>query len=1076
MVNRMKFENVKKLDDLYKFLKYREFVIQKHNKYLMQIDRSHFLQIKIVDTLNSEIASKEHRLFRKQFRDIPFQLLIDKNFQRFVFHRDYGTPIRFTYNRSKGYAKDTEKSILKKINKLCFEDSDFNTSINSLFDVKEIVQKFYLEYKSIKSDLARAIKGYDGDHLFYAQIILDRVIFIYFLQSKGLIDNNYLAKLYFRKEKIENYYKQYLIPLFFDLLNSEKHSKELVDKFGTIPYLNGGLFAPKEMEVSRTKISIANDVWKTIFSLLNSYEWVIEEEKGDSTTLTPSIIGYIYEKSVIALTQKETGSYYTPEEITNYISKNTIHPYITDRVNKEFNESYDDIWENLLEKEEHLKEEIDHIQFIYFDVLKKIKICDNACGSGAFLIAAQQILLELNRKCIDKLKEHTLFVDELQILNKHFNWNYYIKRNIITKNLFGVDIQKGAIEIAKLRLWLSMVSEMDISIENIEPLPNIDYNIISGDSLIGYINLPKGWGHSILSDPKIIAGLLREREALIAKYREAKSYDKAIELKVEISKINDQIKTELNTQLDNEIHKKKIIDSDLKDDYFHWGFEFFNIFSNDDPEEIGFDLVIGNPPWNAVKPVEKEFFSDYDSRLTKYGVDKQEARSIIRTLLKNKKIEKKWLKYKRKIAFQIDYYKKIGTYNYQIDFINNRRMGGDYNYYKLFLERSYQLIKPNGFLGYIIPSGFHTDAGTKGLRRLFFDKGQIRSLCGFENKKGIFTGVHKSFKFDVIIFKKSDTTKSFNALFMQHDVLVLNNFKQSSLKIDWLITKEYSPFSMSIVEYKSLKDKEIIEKMHAHEILYENNWLGNAKLFTEFHMTSDRKRFNTMKKGFILYEGKMIEQFTPYFESNKYWISKKPAFEKLYKNKNKDYHLDYEYHRLGFRSVASSTNRRSMIASLLPREIFCGNSLSLFRNFNDENIRLIEEDKLIYMCGILNSFAFDYLLRLQITTNLNFFFIYQMPIPSTKKTELNEMISYVLKLTENAKEFSTLRNKYNIKGKTLSDKEKWQIIANINIIAGKLYGLNKKDMEHIMDTFHQSNLEKEKEIRNIEKLILEDYD
>lgn len=367
MEDKMKFEEIQNEEDLKKFFTVKGFEIQKYDENLIKIDKSHFLQTKIVDVLDHNKISQEHKDFKKKYRDIPYQLLIDRTFQKFVFQRDYGTPIRFTYNKTKHYARETKESIFKKLNLLKFEDSDFNTTINNLFDVKEIVNKFYNEFKEIKKKLSKAIKNIDGNSELYAQIILDRIIFLYFLQTKGIIQKKgipqktYLTDLYHNKKRTENFYRDYLIPLFFQMLNSEKHSKELIEKFGDIPYLNGGLFSPKSIETKNNNIQISDEVWESVFSLLNGYEWVIEEEKGDSTTLTPSILGHIYEKSVIATTQKETGSYYTPEEITTYISKNTIYPYITDRVNEKFGTKYKKIWNELLNKTQHTKEEIEHM-------------------------------------------------------------------------------------------------------------------------------------------------------------------------------------------------------------------------------------------------------------------------------------------------------------------------------------------------------------------------------------------------------------------------------------------------------------------------------------------------------------------------------------------------------------------------------------------------------------------------------------------------------------------------------------------------------------------------------------------
>ena len=325
----MKFESIKTKEELLAYFNERGFKVQDYDN-LVKIDDSHFLKFEILGELDNEVGSQKHRDFKKLKSEVQYLLLIDKDFNKFFFLRDYGTPIKFAFDRTKDYAKETELALSKKLNTLIFTTDDFNETINNLFDVKEIVNKFYNEYRTIKNRLAKSIKNLNGDSQDYAQVILDRFIFLYFLQTKGILSKYYISELYYKKEKKHNYYEEYLKPLFFECLNTEHEALKdrIIDgiNFGKIPYLNGGLFSEKQIELNSPDIQIDDSVWDGIFKLLNGYEWVVEEEKGDSTTLTPAILGHIFEKSMTEDKQKGTGSFYTPEEITNYISKNTIYP------------------------------------------------------------------------------------------------------------------------------------------------------------------------------------------------------------------------------------------------------------------------------------------------------------------------------------------------------------------------------------------------------------------------------------------------------------------------------------------------------------------------------------------------------------------------------------------------------------------------------------------------------------------------------------------------------------------------------------------------------------------------------
>jgi hypothetical protein len=529
------------MDDLYAFFGDRGFI--KSDEHLFKLDNTHLLRVFVVQEIDSNVEKEKRKLFGDQMFE-NFYLLVDDKFDKFVFLQDQ--PIRkVTYEKSRQYAPDTEKSLLDKINAIQFEATDYNKMIEDLFNVRAI-EKFYEDYKEKRESLAKMLGGNET----HAQIILDRIIFIYFLQAKRIVPEHYLLELYGKSiAEDKNYYDDYLNTLFFEVFNKEqKYRIESVRaEFDTIPYLNGGLFSSHEFENSTMNIN--NDFWKGLFDMFEGYDWIlIDEEKNES--ITPSVLGHIYEKSV---SQKETGSYYTPEVITSYICENTIIPRLTDKVNKKFGTDYKNIETELLDDKNLDREKIDRILYLYFEGLKTLTVLDPACGSGAFLYAGETILFRLYGKCFDILARQNEFKDEYDTASKFSTINYYLKREIITKNIYGVDIQEGCVEIAKLRLWLSMISEMEAGIGQIEPLPNIDYNIMVGNSLIGLTEIPELQGSEITNYFDNTHAKFKELERLKNQYRREKSSIKAKELRNYIQKEIEDIRTDLD-----DIYAKKL--------------------------------------------------------------------------------------------------------------------------------------------------------------------------------------------------------------------------------------------------------------------------------------------------------------------------------------------------------------------------------------------------------------------------------------------------------------------------------------------------------------------------------------
>ena len=511
-----------------------------------------------------------------------------------------------------------------------------------------------------------------------AQVVMNRLIFIKFLQSKGIIEEDVLKYL---SEVKEDELTPKLRQLFFGVLNTpEDQRQDINERFKDIPYLNGSLFTHIEVEKRNLDYKVKAEILKKVIEFLDSFKFVHKEQLGNGDSIDPEILGYIFERAMTSTDRKGTGAYYTPKPITKYISGNTIYPYIIDKTNEilKTEKDYKDT-ELIKDIEELFILPATTLKEIWNKIIQKIRVLDNACGSGAFLLAAANILFALNREISDKLGAE--------------NPDTTLKIWILVNNLYGVDINPNGIEIAKLRLWLWLVDSYEP--ERVEPLPNIDYNLRVGNSLIGYVDLSEFKETKLtLSDflwneeKDTLDNLLKERNDLIREYKITWG-EEAKELKSKVHEFDEKINNLLNVDLYRKFREKRIKISKeefLKLNPFHWGFEFYEAFDLDKTkEERGFDVVIGNPPYVRIQTLNK--------------TDKN----------------------------QVNYFNK--SYNSAV---------GNYDIYGLFVERSLSLT-PKGLVGFIMPNKFFLTNYGEGLRRMISEKNALNAIVNFKDNQ-IFQG------------------------------------------------------------------------------------------------------------------------------------------------------------------------------------------------------------------------------------------------------------------------------------------------------------------------------------------------
>ena len=538
--------------------------------------------------------------------------------------REPGQPDR---QRSESYRQgETGERLIQKLEHIVFtldEEGDITISdvsgrVRAAFDVEKVTKRFYDRFKKEHRAFLEFIEGIQNiaDREWYASLMLNRMMFIYFIQKRGFLDSdpNYLRNRLERvrrqqdDDKFHSFYRLFLLRLFHKGLGQPEadRSPELVELLGRVPYLNGGLFDVHDLERDNPKIHIPDEAFERIFAFFDAYQWHLDDRPlRNDNEINPDVLGYIFEKYI---NQKQMGAYYTKEDITGYISRNTVIPFLFDQAKKHCSIAFKPdagVWRLLSDDPDryfyeavrhgitydiHQKRELtekrelpaeiaaglnavskrggwnkpastgyalptetwrEHVarrqryeevraklaagevtsindlitynldiekfaqdvitgsegpELIraFWKALTAVSILDPTCGSGAFLFAALNILEPMYVACLEAMRG---FLDDLERskrkhrpeklsdfrkvlahMDEHASERYFILKSIIVNNLYGVDIMEEAVEICKLRFFLKLVASLE-SYEQIEPLPDIDFNVRAGNTLVGFTSL-----------------------------------------------------------------------------------------------------------------------------------------------------------------------------------------------------------------------------------------------------------------------------------------------------------------------------------------------------------------------------------------------------------------------------------------------------------------------------------------------------------------------------------------------------------------------------------------------------------
>ena len=1007
------------------------------------------------------------------------------------------------YPRDHYYSRDQPGDLhLSKLAGLVVDLTDFGPGgevsvataalrLRQALDVEKVTKKFYGAYKEQHDAFLELISGIadERDRRWYASVLLNRLMFIYFLQKKGFLDGGdtfYLrTKLEMCRAQGENhYFERFLKALFFEgfAKPEAERSAEARALLGSVRYLNGGLFLRHRIERDYPEIAIPDQAFENLLALFERYSWHLNDAPGgQDDEISPDVLGYIFEKYI---NQKAFGAYYTRPEITEYLCEQTLYRLVLDRVNEP--EVPDLSPPRRFESIDELFVKLDArlCNRLLQEVLPSLKILDPACGSGAFLVAALKTLINVYSAVLGRiafLKDANLRQWHQRAQREHRSIGYFIKKQIITDNLFGVDLMEEATEIARLRLFLALVSSAT-AVDELEPLPNIDFNILAGNSLVGLLAVDSQEFDRRSRMPllqKSYPELLKEKNRLVDLFRHASTYSEELrDLRDEIDRHKAEAKETLDDILLGEFSAQKIKFEQATWDErkgqdgkpakrpvtladvqrlepFHWGYEFDQVLARG-----GFDAILTNPPWEAWKPQAKEFFAEHSGLVTKNKMTIKDFEKEQAKLLQNPEIRAAWLEYQSRFPHVSQFFRTAPQFKNQIAVVNGKKAGTDINLYKLFLEQCFNLLREGGRCGILVPTGIYTDLGTKQLRGMLFTQTQIGTLFGLSNEKFLFEGVHHSFRICLLNFEKGGVTNEFPAAFRINpreaipaerlESFLHNSGEHITLSIE--LVRQFSPEALSVMEFRSSADIAIAEKMLCFPLLgesLEGTW--NLVLTNEFHMTNDSALFRSSPgpEMIPLFTGKMFNQFELTEAHSGYWISEE-AGRKALKNEQ------YRSYRWVHRRIARNSDTRTMISTIAPKMVFTEvNSTTM-----DLERSRMSPPVAVFWCGVANSFVFDWFLRQKVSSTLNMFYVYQVPAPRLRPGDSSfqpvaqraaALICTNLQYADLWQE--VMGTPWTPESGATDPAERARLRAELDGLVAHLYGLTEDEFEHVLSSF-----------------------
>jgi len=804
------------------------------------------------------------------------------------------------------------------LNLLISEEPISLKQIDDAFNIENVTDEFFKEYSDLVKSLVKSLtkikeedsvvcEEFDSKYIKssdFAKKLMGQLVFMYFLQKKGWLGvqkgknwgtgpKDFLRRIFNKcQDEGKNFFNDVLEPLFY-----KGFAEEVADfhysEFGyMVPFLNGALFEPiNNYDWVKTDINLTNSIFNNIFKTFDMFNFTVKEDEPleKEVAVDPEMLGKVFESLLEGGDRKQKGAFYTPRHIVHYMCQENLISYLEtntdipeEDLRKFITKGYLAIEHIIkvhdagkkLKKIPHIRESIKVNSDKLDNLLKNVKVIDPAVGSGAFPVGMMNEIVTAR------------YI--LRLINNIQDIDFYnLKKETIANSLYGVDLEYSAADVTKLRFWLSLIVDED-NVKEIEPLPNLDNQIMCGNSVIdGYDNVR-------LFDDELI---VRSAQTKLAMTPKEQLFEKIESKKREFfntcgprqkDKLRREIK-ELKWSFIEE-HLKSIGRKDLieeikkyeyRDDrpFFIWELEFSEIFKGENP---GFDIVIGNPPYvrqekiKEIKPYLKQHYKTYTGVADLYvyffekGLKILKDEGIFAFICSNKFAKAKYGEKLRKLILQ-----------------NQLKIYNDFTGVKVFKEASVDTcviqikkdyLKENEIY---VNNNFYMNQNKLSSNSFTFNSPQILDLrekivnegilikdLDIQINYGIKTGFNKAFIIDEetknrLIKEDSNNKEIIKPILRGRDINKWKILYQNLYlihSVDGLNTKEEYPYIYEFLQQYQEKLEKRYDKGKnwfnlrscSYDYLFEKEKIVYSTIAPEPRFAYDNKKHFMLDSGFIL--------------------------------------------------------------------------------------------------------------------------------------------------------------------------------------------------------------------------------
>jgi len=507
---------------------------------------------------------------------------------------------------------------------------------------------------------------------------------------------------------------------------------------------------------------------------------------------------------------------------------------------------------------------------------------------------------------------------------------------------------------------------------------------------------------------------------------------------------------------------------------FSYDLGFPEVFypTGDVNDRRGFDADLGNPPWDKIMPATKEFFAAYDLSILE-AQTAAERDQVEERLRATPEIDSAYQKYWGEFESQKRVLEQLFAWqNVEID---GQRSGAQPDLYRYFSERAIQVLRTAGQTGVVLPSAFHANEGATGVRLLYLNENALVCCYSFENKRKLFE-IHSSFKYALIIARRGEPTVAFDCAFYLHDDewLFSANRAEPALRYDREFVRLTGGKYWSFVELRDQQSVEVLRTCaQAAEMSCENFLAGlGVNCGEELNKTRQARRFDPFpadlaaatpasiatdgSESVVVFEGRNIWHYDDRFAWPPSYVvgfrhfGERPDLPRL-----------TPFYRFGYRLIASSTNERTLVATLLCPGSVCTQSISIERDLHGPRSRIL------LLIALWNSFALDFLARQKVGAAVNKFLLEALPIPPVENAA-SFLAHAALRLTANHAGYEPLWREQlgdewreavtEFTWPVLSgDAARWAVRASIDAVVSQAYGLTREQYVHVLSTFSHSS-------------------